>query len=364
MFAARKQGVWEHLSSYLLTPPENSVFGPLESLVNDPTVSDILVNRFDRIYVERGGGVLMASDVAFRDNRHLLQVIEGIATKTGQRVDESCPLLDARLLGDITVKAIIPPLAIDGPCLAIRKFYPRRLTAEQLIANETLTPPMLELLSAMVKNRINIVVSGTRGTGKTTLLNILCGFIPNHERIVTIEDDGNELPLKQDHVARLVTRPPNIDGKGAIRQRELVINSLRMRPDRIVVGEVDGGEVFDLLQFNTNHEGSMTTVNAGSQGEAVARLAHMVGMAIPEIPESAQRYVVAAGVDAVVHVARLSDGTRKVMAISEVTGVTNERISTRDIFVYEPTGLSPEGRVCGSFHATGSASARFHGVQM
>ena len=298
--------------------------GPLEPLLKDPTISDILVNRFDRVYIERAGK-LELTGLSFKDNAHLMQIIERIVSRVGRRVDESSPMVDARLPDGSRVNAIIPPLAIDGPCLSIRRFGREPVTARQMIENQTLTESMLELLSAMVKGRLNILVSGGTGAGKTTLLNVLSGYIPNSERIVTIEDAA-ELQLKQEHVVRLETRPPNIEGKGAVRQRQLVINSLRMRPDRIVVGEVRGEEAFDMLQaMNTGHEGSLTTVHANSPRDAMARVENMVSMANLNIPERAVRHQIASAVHAVIQIARLSDGTRKVITISEITGM-DERL--------------------------------------
>jgi pilus assembly protein CpaF len=326
--------------------------GPLEQLLKDPNVSDILVNRYDRVYVEKAGKLEMTT-LAFKDNTHLMQIIERIVSRVGRRVDESSPMVDARLADGSRVNAIIPPLAIDGPCLSIRRFGRDPVTARQMIENQTLIEPMLELLSAMVKGRLNILVSGGTGAGKTTLLNVLSGYIPNSDRIVTIEDAA-ELQLKQEHVVRLETRPPNIEGKGAVRQRQLVINSLRMRPDRIVVGEVRGEEAFDMLQaMNTGHEGSLTTVHANSPRDAMARIENMVSMANLNIPERAVRQQIASAVHAVIQIARLSDGTRKVITISEVTGMDEDRIAMQDIFSFDRTGLDESGKVRGAFRATG-----------
>src|SRR5580700_6415129 len=326
--------------------------GPLEPLLKDPNVSDILVNRFDRVYIERAGKLELTL-LSFKDNVHLMQIIERIVSRVGRRVDESSPMVDARLADGSRVNAIIPPLAIDGPCLSIRRFGRDPVTARQMLENHTLTEPMLELLSAMVKGRLNILVSGGTGAGKTTLLNVLSGYIPNSDRIVTIEDAA-ELQLKQEHVVRLETRPPNIEGKGAVRQRQLVINSLRMRPDRIVVGEVRGEEAFDMLQaMNTGHEGSLTTVHANANRDALARLESMVSMANLNLPERAMRMQIASAIHAVVQIARLSDGTRKVISVSEVHGMEGDGIALQDIFVFDRTGIDEGGKVKGVFRATG-----------
>jgi pilus assembly protein CpaF len=326
--------------------------GPLEPLLKDHGISDILVNRFDRVYIERAGK-LELTGLSFKDNTHLMQIIERIVSRVGRRVDESSPMVDARLADGSRVNAIIPPLAIDGPCLSIRRFGREPVTARQMIENQSLTEGMLELLSAMVKGRLNILISGGTGAGKTTLLNVLSGYIPNSDRIVTIEDAA-ELQLKQEHVVRLETRPPNIEGKGAVRQRQLVINSLRMRPDRIVVGEVRGEEAFDMLQaMNTGHEGSLTTVHANSPRDALARIENMVSMANLNIPERAVRHQIAAALHAVVQIARLSDGTRKVITVSEILGMDGDSVAMRDIFEFERSGIDESGKVRGSFRATG-----------
>src|ERR1700704_207410 len=326
--------------------------GPLEPLLKDHGISDILVNRFDRVYIERAGK-LELTGLSFKDNAHLMQIIERIVSRVGRRVDESSPMVDARLADGSRVNAIIPPLAIDGPCLSIRRFGREPVTARQMIENHTLTEAMLELLSAMVKGRLNILISGGTGAGKTTLLNVLSGYIPNSDRIVTIEDAA-ELQLKQEHVVRLETRPPNIEGKGSVRQRQLVINSLRMRPDRIVVGEVRGEEAFDMLQaMNTGHEGSLTTVHANSPRDALGRIENMCSMANLNIPERAMRHQIAAAIHAVVQVTRLSDGTRKVITISEVTGMEGYVICKQDIFVFERQGIDETGKVRGKFRAVG-----------
>ncbi len=326
--------------------------GPLEPLLKDPTVSDILVNRFDQVYVERAGKI-EHTGLSFKDDAHLMQIIDRIVSRVGRRVDESSPMVVARLADGSRVNAIIPPLAIDGPCLSIRRFGRDPVTARNMIENKTLTEPMLELLSGMVKGRLNLLISGGTGAGKTTLLNVLSGYIPNSDRIVTIEDAA-ELQLKQEHVVRLETRPPNIEGKGAVRQRQLVINSLRMRPDRIVVGEVRGEEAFDMLQaMNTGHEGSLTTVHANSPRDALSRLESMFSMANLNLPERAMRQQIASAIHAVVQIARLSDGTRKVITVSEVTGMEGEVIMMQEIFVFERRAIDESGRVKGVFRATG-----------
>jgi pilus assembly protein CpaF len=326
--------------------------GPLEPLLKDPTISDILVNRFDRVYVERAGK-LEITGLSFKDNQHLMQIIDRIVSRIGRRVDESSPMVDARLQDGSRVNAIIPPLALDGACLSIRRFGRDPITARNMLDNKTLTEPMLEMLSAMVKGRLNLLISGGTGAGKTTVLNVLSGYIPNSERIVTIEDAA-ELQLKQEHVVRLETRPPNIEGKGSVRMRQLVINSLRMRPDRIVVGEVRGEEAFDMLQaMNTGHEGSLTTVHANSPRDALSRVENMVSMANLNIPERAIRQQISNAVHAVVQVARLSDGSRKVITVSEVTGMDGESITLQDIFTFDRSGIDESGKVRGVFHSTG-----------
>jgi pilus assembly protein CpaF len=326
--------------------------GPLEPLLKDPTVSDILVNRFDRVFVERAGKLELTA-LSFKDPAHLMQIIDRIVSRVGRRVDESSPMVDARLADGSRVNAIIPPLALDGACLSIRRFGRDPITARNMLENKTLTEPMLELLSSMVKGRLNLLISGGTGAGKTTLLNVLSGYIPSTDRIVTIEDAA-ELQLKQEHVVRLETRPPNIEGKGAVRQRQLVINSLRMRPDRIVVGEVRGEEAFDMLQaMNTGHEGSLTTVHANSTRDALARIENMVSMANLNIPERAVRHQIVSAIHAVIQVARLSDGTRRVLTISEISGMEGDIISLQDIFVFERHGMDENGRVRGTFTPSG-----------
>ena len=332
----------------------NELFGlgPLEALLRDPAISDILVNSASRVYIERNGK-LEETSVVFKDNRHLLNIIERIVSTVGRRIDESSPMVDARLTDGSRVNAIIPPLAIDGPVLSIRRFRTDRLGAHDLVARESLTQPMLEFLEAAVANRLNIIVSGGTGAGKTTLLNVLSGFISGHERIVTIEDAA-ELMLQQRHVVRLETRPQNIEGKGAVRQRELVVNALRMRPDRIIVGEVRADEALDMLQaMNTGHDGSLTTVHANSPRDALHRLDTMVAMANLNLPERAIRQQIASAVNFIVQISRLSDGTRKVTAISEIAGMENDVIALQDVFLFERTGIRPGGKVTGRFRATG-----------
>jgi pilus assembly protein CpaF len=329
--------------------------GPLEPLLKDPTISDILVNRYNKVYVERAGK-LEVTGLSFKDNQHLMQIIDRIVSRVGRRVDESSPMVDARLADGSRVNAIIPPLALDGPVLSIRRFGRDPVTARNMIENRTLTEPMLEVLSNMVKGRINILISGGTGAGKTTLLNVLSGFIPESERVVTIEDAA-ELQLKQEHVIRLETRPPNIEGKGAVRQRQLVINSLRMRPDRIIVGEVRGEESFDMLQaMNTGHEGSLTTVHANSPRDAMSRLESMFSMANLNIPERAIRQQISSAIHVVVQIARLTDGSRKVVSISEITGMEGDSIWMQDIFAFDRVGIDPDGKVRGVFRATGATS--------
>ncbi len=332
----------------------NEVFGlgPLEPLLNDPTVSEILVNTHRIVYVERKG-VLGRSGVVFRDNTHLMHIIDKIVSTVGRRIDESSPMVDARLLDGSRVNIVIPPLAVDGPLISIRKFPSSPLGAEDLLRFRALTPQMLEVLKAAVKAHLNIVVSGGTGAGKTTLLNVLSGFIAPNERIVTIEDSA-ELQIQQEHVARLECRPPNVEGKGAIRQRELVINSLRMRPDRIILGEIRGEEALDMLQaMNTGHDGSITTVHANNPREAIARLETMCLMGSVALPEKAIRTQIGAAIHLIVQQTRLSDGSRRVTHISEITGATSEVVSMQDIFVFEKQGLTAEGKVKGRFYATG-----------
>ncbi len=326
--------------------------GPLEPLLADATISDILVNTHRQVYVERKGQLELTS-VSFRDTPHLLRIIDKIVSQVGRRIDESTPMVDARLIDGSRVNAIIPPLAVDGPLLSIRRFSTDKLMPKDLVERKAMTPGMMELLEAAVKARLNIIIAGGTGAGKTTLLNALSAFISPKERIVTIEDAA-ELQLKQPHVARLETRPPNLEGHGAVRQRELLINSLRMRPDRIVCGEVRGEEALDMLQaMNTGHEGSLTTIHANTPRDAVARLEVMVTWAAANMPMISIRQQVAAAVHLLVQAARLADGSRRVVSITEVTGMEGDVITLQDIFVFEKRGLSPDGRVLGRFAATG-----------
>jgi pilus assembly protein CpaF len=326
--------------------------GPLEPLLEDPTISDILVNTHKQVYIERKG-VLELTNVSFRDDAHLLRIIDKIVSQVGRRIDESSPMVDARLIDGSRVNAIIPPLAVDGPILSIRRFSTDKLMPPDLVERKAMTPAMMELLEAAVKARLNIVISGGTGAGKTTLLNALSAFISPRERIVTIEDAA-ELQLKQPHVVRLETRPPNLEGKGAVRQRELLINSLRMRPDRIICGEVRGEEALDMLQaMNTGHEGSLTTVHANTPRDAISRLEVMVTFAAANMPMLSIRQQIAAAIHLVVQVSRLSDGSRRVVSITEITGMEGDVVTLQDIFVFEKRGLSPEGRVLGRFAATG-----------
>ena len=338
----------------LIVDVVNELFGlgPLEALLADRTISDILVNRHDQVFIERDG-LLEPTDIVFKDDQHLMHIIERIVSSVGRRIDESSPMVDARLADGSRVNAIIPPLALDGPVLSIRRFRTDKLGADDLVTRESLTQPMIDFIRATVACRLNVAVSGGTGAGKTTLLNVLSGFISDKERIVTIEDAA-ELVLRQRHVVRLETRPPNIEGKGAVRQRQLVINALRMRPDRIIVGEVRGEEALDMLQaMNTGHDGSLTTIHANSSRDALYRLDTMVAMANLNLPERAIRQQIASALDMIVHMGRMADGTRKVTAITEITGMEGDIISLQDIFVFERTGINPAGQVCGRFRATG-----------
>jgi pilus assembly protein CpaF len=326
--------------------------GPLEPLLADPTVSDVLINGHSKVYVERGGK-LEPTGVRFNDESHLMRMIDRIVTKVGRRVDESTPMVDARLTDGSRVNVIIPPLALDGPVVSIRRFGTDRLTADQLVANGSVIPQMLELLEGCVKGKLNVMISGGTGTGKTTLLNILSGYIPANERIVTIEDAA-ELQLRQEHVVRLETRPPNIEGRGAIRQRQLVVNALRMRPDRIVVGEVRSEEAVDMLQaMNTGHEGSLTTIHANSPRDALTRLETMIAMANLNLPERAMRQQIASAIHLIVQISRMPDGTRKIVSVTEVTGMEGPVITIQDLFVFERMGVDNNRKVQGRFQATG-----------
>ncbi len=326
--------------------------GPLEPLLQDPTISDILVNTHKQVYVERRG-LLEITSVSFRDDQHLLRIIDKIVSQVGRRVDESTPMVDARLSDGSRVNAIIPPLAVDGPLLSIRRFSTDKLMPPDLVQRKAMTPGMMELLEAAVKAKLNIIIAGGTGAGKTTLLNALSFFISPKERIVTIEDAA-ELQLKQPHVARLETRPPNLEGGGAVRQRELLINSLRMRPDRIVVGEVRGEEALDMLQaMNTGHDGSLTTVHANTPRDAISRLEVMVSLANSNMQLVSIRQQIAAAVHLLVQASRLSDGSRRVVSVTEVTGMEGEVVTLQDIFVFEKRGLNPDGQVVGRFAATG-----------
>ena len=326
--------------------------GPLEPLLADTSVADILVNTHKQVYIERKG-MLERTSVQFRDDAHLMTIIDRIVSAVGRRVDESSPMVDARLADGSRVNAIIPPLAIDGPCLSIRRFGHSRLLAEDLISNRSMTPTMLELLQGCVKARLNVLISGGTGAGKTTFLNVLSSYISNRERVVTIEDAA-ELLLNQDHVVRLETRPPNIEGKGAIQQRQLVINALRMRPDRIIVGEVRGEEALDMLQaMNTGHDGSLTTIHANSPRDALSRLETMVAMSNLNLPENAIRRQIASAIDVVVQVSRMSDGTRKIVSIAEITGMEGDVVTMQDVFVFRKRGIRETGEVLGDFMPTG-----------
>jgi pilus assembly protein CpaF len=325
--------------------------GPLEPLLRDPRISDILVNSKDRVFVERGGR-LQKTDTVFRDDRHLLQIIDRIVSRVGRRVDESSPMVDARLPDGSRVNAIIPPLALDGPSMSIRRFGTGPVQANQLVELKSISAEMMQVLEAAAQARLTILISGGTGAGKTTLLNILSRNIPQSERVITIEDAA-ELQLAQENLVRLETRPPNIEGHGAVRQRQLLINCLRMRPDRIILGEVRGEEAFDMLQaMNTGHEGSMATIHANTPRDALSRLESMVAMSGLNLSERTVRQQVASALDIVVQVSRQSDGTRKVMSISEVTGMEENVISMQDIFVFQRKGIGPTGKVIGAFRPT------------
>ena len=327
-------------------------FGPLEPLLRDKTVSDILVNTYKQVFVERAGK-LEQVPAAFQDDQHLLRVIDRIVSGVGRRIDDSSPMVDARLPDGSRVNAIIAPLAVDGPLLSIRRFPAERLQADDLVNFKALAPNMLEFMRHCVAAKLNILVSGGTGAGKTTLLNVLSSFISDRDRIVTIEDAA-ELQLRQQHVVRLETRPPNVEGKGAVRQRQLLINSLRMRPDRIIVGEVRGEEALDMLQaMNTGHDGSLTTVHANTPRDALSRLETMVAMANVNLPDKAMRQQISSAIQIVIQQARMSDGTRKVTSVSEITGMEGDIITMQEIYRFEKTGLGPDGKVVGRFSATG-----------
>jgi pilus assembly protein CpaF len=326
--------------------------GPLEALLRDPRVSDILVNSKDVVYIERGGK-LEKSDIVFRDDRHVMQIIDRIVSKVGRRIDESSPMVDARLPDGSRVNAIIPPLALDGPAVSIRRFGTGPLSVDTLVELKSVSPEMMHVLAAAVRARISILISGGTGAGKTTFLNMLSQYIPQSERVITIEDAA-ELQLAQGNLIRLETRPPNVEGQGAIRQRHLLVNSLRMRPDRIIIGEVRGEEAFDMLQaMNTGHEGSMTTIHANTPRDALSRLESMVAMGNMNLPEKTVRHQIASAISIVVQCSRLSDGSRKVMSIAEITGMDENVISMQEIFTFARKGIGPNGKVIGTFKPSG-----------
>src|SRR5215813_10629176 len=338
----------------LVSDVQHELFGlgPLEPLLKDPTISDILVNKHDTIYIERRGKI-ERTNVTFKDDEHLMRVIERIVSSIGRRIDESSPMVDARLKDGSRVNAIIPPLAIDGPVVSIRRFGADPLKMSSLIDNKALTKDIADMLQMVVTARLNVLISGGTGAGKTTLLNALSAFIPEHERIVTIEDSA-ELQLQQPHTVRLESRPPNIEGRGEVSQRDLVRNALRMRPDRIVIGEVRGGEAIDMLQaMNTGHDGSLTTIHANTPRDAMARLETMIQMTGMRLSDRAMRQQIASALDLVVQVARLSDGGRRLTSISEITGMEGETITMQEIFQYERSGVDSQGQVIGRFKATG-----------
>lgn len=338
----------------LISDIEHEVMGlgPLEPLVQDQTINDILVNRADQIYVERAGK-LELTDVKFRDEAHLRKIIEKIVSAVGRRIDESSPMVDARLLDGSRVNAIIPPLALNGSSISIRKFSKDKLQISDLVNKRSLTPEIAELLRGIVEARLNILISGGTGCGKTTILNILSGFIPSDERIVTIEDSA-ELQLRQEHVVRLETRPPNVEGRGEVSQRELVKNCLRMRPDRIVMGEVRSGECLDMLQaMNTGHDGSLTTIHANTPRDCLTRVETLVAMAGLNLATKALRHYISSAIDVILQMTRLSDGSRKMTSLSEIVGMEGETITLQEIFLFQQTGLDEERKVHGQFRATG-----------
>jgi pilus assembly protein CpaF len=328
-------------------------FGPLELLMADPSVSDILVNAYDQIYVERKGR-LELTDVTFTDDKHLLRIIDKIVSLVGRRIDESSPMVDARLPDGSRVNAVIPPIALDGPMMSIRRFAHIPLRMDNLVHDlHTLTPEMAQMLEGLSRAKVNMLISGGTGAGKTTLLNILSGYIPESERLVTIEDAA-ELQLQQPHVVRLETRPPNIEGKGEVTARALVKNALRMRPDRIIIGEVRGAEAVDMLQaMNTGHEGSLTTIHANTPRDAVSRLENMIGMANLNLPHKAARQQIASAITVVIQALRLTDGQRKITSIQEVTGMEGDVLTMQEIFGYHQTGVDSDGKIIGHFQASG-----------
>jgi pilus assembly protein CpaF len=326
--------------------------GPIEPLLNDPGIEEIMVNGSKQVYIARAGKILLTNTI-FKDDAHLVRIIERIVSTVGRRIDESAPMVDARLLDGSRVNAVIPPLALDGPCLTIRRFPAERLTSNHLVRFGSMTQPMVDLLKVCVEARMNMLVSGGTGAGKTTILNVLSGFIPSDERVVTVEDSA-ELQLQQPHVVRMETRPPNIEEKGAVTTRDLVRNTLRMRPDRIVVGEVRGEEALDMLQaMNTGHDGSISTIHANTPRDALSRLEVMIAMGGVDVPLRALRNQIASALDVIIQIARLRDGSRKVTAISEVTGMEGDIVTMQDIFLFKEKGLSPEGKLKGDHHATG-----------
>ena len=326
--------------------------GPLELLLKDPDISDILVNKANQVFIERNGRI-EETEIIFRDDKHLMQIIERIVSAVGRRIDESTPMVDARLQDGSRVNVIIPPLALDGPCMSIRRFRTDRLGADDLVERASLTAPMLAFLKGAIGARLNAIVSGGTGAGKTTLLNVLSSFVAGHERVVTIEDAA-ELTLRQRHVVRLETRPPNIEGKGAIRQRQLVINALRMRPDRIIVGEVRSAEALDMLQaMNTGHEGSMTTIHSNSPRDALSRLETMILMAGANLPDRAMREQISSALDLIIQITRLADGTRRITSIVEITGMEGPVTATQEIFRFRRKGIAQDGQVIGEFETTG-----------
>jgi pilus assembly protein CpaF len=329
--------------------------GPLEPLLWDDEITDILVNGHNQVYVEKGGK-LYTTEVRFQDDQHLMLIIDRIVSQVGRRVDEASPMVDARLPDGSRINAIIPPLALDGPALSIRRFGRRRFDIDDLVQKETLVPEVVEFLRAIVRARLNVLITGGTGSGKTTMLNCMSAFVPENERIVTIEDSA-ELSLQQPHVVRLETRPPNVEGKGEVTQRELVRNSLRMRPDRIIVGEVRGAEVFDMLQaMSTGHDGSLATIHANNPRDSLGRLEMMMLLAGMQIPQRAMRQQIAAALNIIIHIARLSDGSRKIMRISEISGMEGEMVMMQDLFEFKRTGIGPDGKVLGHFRATGIRS--------